>query len=177
MRSLVCTGIVLKRSDLGEKDQIVTLLTLEKGKVAVVAKGVRSLTSTKRSSLEPGSYIKGLLQTSQSLPLLTQSVALATTEHAVSSLGRIRQLAQFLEILDRLFVEEELDEVIFEHVVYLQSLICAKHLKTDLIKEALQELLMQLGFTEPEDQPASVLQFVAQLTDKPMRSFEYLVVK
>ncbi len=177
MRSLLFSGIVLKRSDVGEKDQVVTVLTQEKGKLVSIAKGVRSLTSSKRSSLEPGSYIKGLLQTSHALPILTQSVALGTAEHALSTLTRIRQLAQFLEILDRLFVEEEIDESTFEHLLYLHGLVCAKEFHTGKIKDALQELLMHLGFTEPDDQPASVLAFVAQLTDKPMRSFDYLVVK
>lgn len=177
MHSLKFEGIVLKRSDVGEKDQVITLITREKGKIVVVAKGVRSLTSSKRSSLEPGTYVKGLLHTTKTLPILSQAATLAPTDYALSSLSRIRQLSQFLEIVDRLFVEEELDDVTFEHLLKLQQLICEKQINAAVVKQALQELLEMLGFSEPETQPSSVMGFVAELTDKPMRSFEYLVVK
>lgn len=177
MHSLRFEGIVLKRSDVGEKDQIITILTMEKGKIAVIAKGVRSLTSSKRASLEPGTHIKGLLQLSKSLPILTQAATLAPTDYAVGSLVRIRQLSQFLEIMDRLFVEEELDEETFAHLLYLQQLICAQKIEVPAIKQSFQELLERLGFSEPDSQPASIMAFVAELTDKPMCSFDYLVVK
>ena len=45
-------AIVLKRSDLGEADRILTLFTPHKGKVHVIAKGVRRITSKRAGHLE-----------------------------------------------------------------------------------------------------------------------------
>ncbi len=177
MHSQKFVGIILKRSDVGEKDQVITLLTQEKGKIVVIAKGVRSLTSSKRASLEPGTYIKGLLATTKSMPILTQASTLAAIDYALTSLARIRQLTQFLEVLDRVFVEEELDDMLFSHILMIQELLCAPESDLVAVKSALQELLGMLGFTEPGDRPSSIVAFVEELSDKPMRSFEYLVVK
>jgi len=45
-------AIVLRRSDLGEADRLLTLLTPERGKLRVVAKGVRKIASRKSGHVE-----------------------------------------------------------------------------------------------------------------------------
>src|ERR687883_716038 len=46
-------AVVLKRTDLGEADRIVTLFTRDHGKIRAVAKGVRRTTSRSAGHLEP----------------------------------------------------------------------------------------------------------------------------
>ena len=45
-------AIILKRFDLGEADRLLTLLTPRHGKIEVVAKGARKLTSAKTGHVE-----------------------------------------------------------------------------------------------------------------------------
>lgn len=51
-RSFRTAAIILKRFDLGESDRLLTLLTPRHGKIEVVAKGARKLTSTKTGHVE-----------------------------------------------------------------------------------------------------------------------------
>jgi DNA repair protein RecO (recombination protein O) len=52
MRQLVTTGIVLGRTDYGEADRILTLLTPDHGKLRLMAKGVRRIKSKLAGGIE-----------------------------------------------------------------------------------------------------------------------------
>lgn len=45
-------AIVLRRADYGEADRLLTLLTPERGKLRVLAKGARKITSRKAGHIE-----------------------------------------------------------------------------------------------------------------------------
>ncbi|MFO7820042.1 MAG: DNA repair protein RecO, partial [Halanaerobacter sp.] len=49
-------AIVLRHYELGEADKIIVLFTKERGKIRVVAKGVRKTKSTLAAGLEPFTY-------------------------------------------------------------------------------------------------------------------------
>lgn len=51
-------GFVLRRINLGEADRFVTLYTKENGKLEVLAKGVRKITSRRASQIEPLNLIR-----------------------------------------------------------------------------------------------------------------------
>jgi DNA repair protein RecO len=61
VKSFSTQGIVLKRSNTGEADKIITILSQDYGKIVCVVKGVRKITSSKKATFEPGNIIKGFL--------------------------------------------------------------------------------------------------------------------
>ena len=61
-RSYRAQGIVLRHVEVGEADRILTLYTLEYGKVQAIAKGVRKLRSRKAGHLEPFSRVELRIQ-------------------------------------------------------------------------------------------------------------------
>lgn len=52
MKQLITTGIVLTRTDYGEADRIVTLLTPDQGKLRLMARGVRKVKSRLAGGIE-----------------------------------------------------------------------------------------------------------------------------
>jgi DNA repair protein RecO len=52
MRQIVTQGIVLARTDYGEADRILTILTSSEGKIRVIAKGVRKVKSKLAGGIE-----------------------------------------------------------------------------------------------------------------------------
>jgi DNA repair protein RecO (recombination protein O) len=171
-------GIILKRSNVGETDRIVSLLTQEHGKLVAIAKGVRKMSSSRRADLEPGNYLKAHFVNTKSMPILTQTKLLEDCADIRNSLADIRKLTQFLEIVEKLFVEEELEPQVFEYVVNLRQKIVSGELSNGHVKHALSNLIEQLGYQPyAETDHHSILDYVSVLSDKPMRSFEYLSVK
>lgn len=53
MKTVKTLGIVLKGSNFGEADKILTVFTLSLGKVKVMAKGIRKIRAHLCGSLEP----------------------------------------------------------------------------------------------------------------------------
>jgi recombinational DNA repair protein (RecF pathway) len=170
-------GIVLKRTNVGETDRIVVLLTQDFGKLACVAKGVRKLSSSKRAFLEPGNYVRGFFVPTKSLPLLTQATLIEDCSSLERSLVRMRQITQVLEIFEKLFVEQELDEETFARALHLRARVVANQATGGFIRTQLRQIIMSLGYQDPEDSKYdSITDFISALSDRPMRSFEYLTL-
>src|SRR5262245_28381592 len=66
-------AIVLRRTDYGEADRVVTLLTPEVGKLRVLAKGARKITSRKAGHIELFTRTQLLLAKGRSFDLITQA--------------------------------------------------------------------------------------------------------
>jgi DNA repair protein RecO len=176
-RSFSTEAIVLKRTNVGESDRVVTLLTKDKGRLACVAKGVRKLTSSKRAYLEPGNHIKCLLISTHSMPLLTQATIINDCASIHFVMPKIRQLTQLLEIIDTLFVEDQSDEHLFQDVLNIRKLIVDEGPTSGHIKPLLDQLLIDLGYQNPsETKYPTLLEYVSAIADKPMKSWEYLKV-
>lgn len=177
-RSFSCQAVVLKRTSVGETDRVVTLLSQEFGKIAVVAKGVRKLTSSKRAFLEPGNHINAYCIATSNMPLLTQATLISDTDEVRSSLLKMRQLNQLLEIFDQLFVESELEPELFDLVLETRQGVLEPTPSVGKIRSQLEQLIMQLGFQDPQDtQFLNINEYINSLTDRKMHSFEFLTVK
>lgn len=171
------TGLVLKRVKTGETDRIVTLLTADYGKLVCVAKGVRKLTSSKRAQLEPGNIVKIFLVNTKSLPILTQARGINSFSNQPVSLARIRQLSQLLEIVDRLFVEMDIDAGAYELVIKLRTHLAQENISYRFVTQQLSKLIVILGFPHPsQTKHRSIIDYVAEICERPIRSFDFLKV-
>lgn len=176
-RTASAEGIVLKRANTGETDRIVTLLTREYGKIAGVAKGVRTLTSSKKSLLEPGNQLRLLLVKTGGLPIISQASLVHQATGSTQTLRGIRSLVQWLEIMDAIFVEEELDEALFQLVLSTRRQCLAPRVNLPQLQHDLDQILQRLGFShEQHEHTYSITEFVNTIADRPLRGFEYLTV-
>ena len=66
-------AVVLRHSDWGEADRILTLYTRERGKVRAIAKGARKIRSRKAGHLEPFTRVTLQLAKGHDLLIVTQA--------------------------------------------------------------------------------------------------------
>ena len=66
-------AIVLRRVDFGEADRVLVLLTRERGKIPVVAKGVRRMSSRMAGHLELFTQSELMLAKGANLDVVTQA--------------------------------------------------------------------------------------------------------
>ncbi|BBG03457.1 MULTISPECIES: DNA repair protein RecO [Pseudonocardia] len=101
------TGIVLRVQKLGEADRIVTMLTRQRGKIRVVAKGVRRTRSRWGARLEPFNHVDVQCYTGRTLDVVTQAQTLdAFAPAIVADWGAYSCGCAILETADRLVSEE-----------------------------------------------------------------------
>lgn len=105
-RSYRAQGIVLRHVEVGEADRILTLYTLEYGKVQAIAKGVRKLRSRKAGHLEPFSRVELMFAKGRNLDVIAQADAQSTYQTLRSDLKLIAYAAYVVELLDRFTYEE-----------------------------------------------------------------------
>ncbi len=170
-------ALIIKRRNYGETDRLVTLISQERGKFMVLAKGVRKLNSSKSAYLEPGNLVQAFFVKTKAMPLLTQAKLIKNTANILGSLNKIRRLTQVLEIFDRLLVEEELESNIFNQILKIRKMALGTY-KVSQVQVEIGILIELLGFGETKmSQNSSVVETVAQISEKPMRAFCYLKVK
>src|SRR5579859_7718122 len=143
-RSFNTPALVLKRTNIGESDRIVTLLTPNQGKVVCVAKGVRKLTSSQSAALEPGNHVSVLLVQTHSLPLITQTKLLDNFADTKTNLNTMKKLTEILEIVDKLFPEGVEEIELFDSVINILEQLNEPRVSFHLIQDQLTQILVQL---------------------------------
>jgi DNA repair protein RecO (recombination protein O) len=105
------SAIILKRRNWGEADKILTVFTLETGKIRVIAKGVRKINSRRSGYLEPFRMVKLTLHKGSKLDYVTEvSSQHETMDMKLSQLGYEYFIC---EIIDKLTPEAEKHEDLY----------------------------------------------------------------
>ena len=106
-RSFRATALVVRHSDWGEADRLLTLYTREQGMVRALAKGVRKVTSHKAGHLQPFTHITVQLAKGRDLLIVTQAETINAFLPLHDSLTKTSQAAYVVELLYRFSYEEE----------------------------------------------------------------------
>ncbi|MHB1534071.1 MAG: DNA repair protein RecO [Acidimicrobiales bacterium] len=107
-------GIVLRTYRLGEADRIVVLLTLERGKVRAVAKGVRKTKSRFGGRLEPPAHLRLLLyQGRGELEIISQVEAIDHHRVLREDLGRLTDAMALVEAVDQVAQPGEANPAVY----------------------------------------------------------------
>jgi DNA repair protein RecO (recombination protein O) len=106
-RSFRAEAVVLRHSDWGEADRLLTLYTRERGKVRAIAKGARKIASRKAGHLEPFTRVKLQLAQGRDLLIVTQAETIDGYQPLREDLTLTGYAAYVLELLDRFIPDEE----------------------------------------------------------------------
>jgi DNA repair protein RecO (recombination protein O) len=107
-------AVVLHRADLGEADRLLTLYTPRFGRLRVVAKGVRKLTSRKAGHLELFAHSRLLVARGRNLDIVTQAELIEPYEGLREDLTRIGYAFHLAELVMRLTKEEIENPALFD---------------------------------------------------------------
>jgi DNA repair protein RecO (recombination protein O) len=106
-RSFRAEAVVLRHSDFGEADRLLTLYTREHGKVRAIVKGARKIASRKAGHLEPFTRVKLQLAKGRDLLIVTQAETIDAYSSLRADLTLTGYAAYVLELLDRFVPDEE----------------------------------------------------------------------
>jgi DNA repair protein RecO (recombination protein O) len=106
-RSFRVEAVVLRHTDWGEADRILTLYTRERGKVRAIAKGARKIRSRKAGHLEPFTHVTLQLAKGRDLLIVTQADTLDAYLPLGANLVKTGLASYVMELLDRFTYEDE----------------------------------------------------------------------
>lgn len=116
-RSIKVDAVILRHSDYGEADRLLTLFTREAGKLRAIAKGVRKMQSRKAGHLEPFTQVTLMLAQGHDLWIVTQAEATELFQPLRESLPLIGYAGYVVELLDRFTYEEGQNWQLFQLLV------------------------------------------------------------
>lgn len=115
-----CEGIVIRSNDYGESNKIVTLLTRELGKIAVMARGAKKSNSRLSSISQPFIYANFLFQKSSGMGMLQQAEMIDSMRGIREDLFKTAYASYISEVMDKGTEEKKPNPFQFE--LFLQSL-------------------------------------------------------
>ncbi len=147
MHSFKTEGIVLKRTNFGEADKILTIFTKHYGKLHLLAKGIRRTTSKKAPHLEPFSFAKLFIAKGKNLDLVMEAEVINNFSLLRKSLKKISLAYEICEIMDRLCPEQQTNRSLFELAVFeLEKLSNSTDEQQYQINDFILKLLWDLGY-------------------------------
>lgn len=145
MQGFRVEGIILKRRNLGEADRILTVFSHQKGKISVLAKGVRRITSRRAGNVELLNRSLMFLHQAKSFLILTEASSLDTFEKLKGSLKLSTVAFHIIELVDKLTAENQENQALYEDLVrVLQKL--SKNPRQILIRAFEARILSSQGF-------------------------------
>jgi DNA repair protein RecO (recombination protein O) len=146
-RSFRAEAIVLRHSDWGEADRLLTLYTRQHGKVRAIAKGARKIASRKAGHIEPFTHVTLQLARGRDLLIVTQAETIDGYLPIREDLALTGYASYILELLDRFTYEDESENpTIFRLLVESLARLAAKSDPWLVIRYYEMRLLDFLGF-------------------------------
>jgi len=108
------SAIVLKRRDIGEADRLLTVLARERGKLTLLAKGVRKPASRKAGHIEPFTHVELLVARGASLDLVTQAETITAHRQLREDLWRSALAYYIVELVDAVTQEADPNALVFD---------------------------------------------------------------
>lgn len=175
------TAIILKRKNTGESDRVITVFSKEKGKVRLLAKGVRSIRSRRASYLEPLSRSVLMVRSYPGIDSITQAESYGKTMGTQESMHTIGAKYYIGEILAGLIPDNEAHPSIFDETVSLLDSLegSSREASHTLLCTYTQSLLWQLGFISSNVRFGKVEEAAAkveQILEKRLKVRKYLAL-
>jgi DNA repair protein RecO len=149
MNQLVTTAIVLARTNYGEADRILTVLTPEYGKLRLMAKGVRRVKSKLAGGIELFStsnitFIRGRGE----IGTLISARLLQYYDHIVRDITRVLLGYEMIKMLNKA-IEDEAEPMYFELLEQAYQALDDDGIDEDLIRAWFAAQLLKLGGHTP----------------------------
>ena len=145
MRAFKTEGIVLKRRNFGEADRILTVFTLVYGKISVLAKGVRRITSKRAGNVELLNRVSMYLHQGKGMPILTEALSLNTFQKLKADLTLSTYAYHILELVDKLTAENQENGKLYAELIEVLKRL-EKNPRQVLVRAFEAKLLSNQGF-------------------------------
>ncbi len=146
-RSIRVDAVVLRHSDYGEADRMLTLYTRQLGKARAIAKGARKMASRKAGHIEPFTHVKLQLARGRDVLIVTQAETVDAYLSLRDDLVLTSHASYMLELLDRFtYVDETENSSIFRLLTESLSRLASNHDVWLVIRYYEMRLLDYLGF-------------------------------
>ncbi len=143
-------AIVLKRTDHGEADRLLTLLTPDQGKLRAIAKGVRKPTSRKGGHVELFTHSALMLAQGKTFDVVTQADTVDSFIDLRDNLDRVGYAYYIGELVDRFAEEGTESRALFDLLLNTLNQLGEPSTSPDLLARFFELRLLDLTGYRPQ---------------------------
>lgn len=167
-------AIILKRKNVGEADRILTIFTKEYGKLRVIAKGIRKISSRRAPHLEIFTRVTMIIHVGITFESVSEVTPMDTFSTLRSDLARVSLGYYLCELTDSLLPERQKHEDVYKMLWDALATLNDKRVK-DIYYHSKQftlEILWRLGFLPREKilSGAKLQSFVESITERRLKT-------
>lgn len=145
-RSFKTEGIIIKRSNFGEADRMVSVFTKHMGKIQVKATGVRRITSRRSSHIELLNHASLTLYKGRSLPTLIEAQTIESFPQIKDDLKKVGAAYHICELVYGLCPDDQGHADVFFLLKETFARLCAE-VEIKIIVDTFEvQLLTMLGY-------------------------------
>ena len=170
MRTLKTQGIILKRKNIGEADKIITVMTAQEGKIQLIAKGIRRVTSRRSPHVELLNLSTLFLYKGKTFPILIEAQVIHDFADVKKDLRKIGFAYHLCELIDALCPEGAKNERAFKLLKNALSFLSITEDEDRFASEFEQSLLEILGFLPYQKKLTSNYLFIEQILERKLKS-------
>lgn len=174
-------GIILKRKNYGESDRILTVLTKDIGKIKIIAKGVRKISSKRAGHLEIFTNSRFTLFEGRTFDYVTEASAIDQYESFRNNLSKASFAYYLCELVDYLLPERQEQPEIYDRMNESFFILCRTESEADRHVEVYKfalDMLWNLGFL-PKTQhiaASSIHDYIENITERRLKTLKLLEV-
>lgn len=151
IRSIKTEAFVLKKITLLHKDTVLVLFTKEKGKLHVLAKGIKKITSRRQPHHLTGNLVKIMLSSKNDRYFLQESHLKSHFFQIKESKAKMDIVYQLFFLLDRILPENQPEYDVYESSrAFIIKLSNEKKRYVEIYEAYLNQLFQHLGYTDKE---------------------------
>jgi DNA repair protein RecO (recombination protein O) len=150
MHSFKTLAIVINRKNFGEADRIITVFSRDKGKIKIIAKGVRRIKSRRSSQIELLN-LSILSISDHKIPILTEAENVKNFPSVKENLKKSGVAFYLCELIDGLTAEHETNPEVYALLEETLDKLEWEDNYRNLVSEFEQSLLALLGFWPKEN--------------------------
>lgn len=177
MRSYKTEGIILKRSNYGEADRILTAFTKHHGKIKILAKGVRRIKSRRGPNVELFNWTTLFLHKGKNFDLLGETEVKDSFSPLRTDLQKIGICYQVCELIDGLCPEGQENRRVFDLSVDTFKQVATPDFRSlaNFLPNFELELLRELGYWPKNKLPPVGLQvFIEEILERKLKTPRFL---
>ncbi len=168
-RVVTLEAIVLKRKNAGEADRLLTVFTRRKGKLRIVAKGVRKITSRRGPHVE---VFNRVLATVHDGKTLTEVSTMETFAPVRKDLSRVGAAYYLCELVDGLLPEAQPHDDVFALLLQaFTTLGTVEKSRVPVLRERFaRSLLRKLGFLAEGKEIPDIDRYIESLLERKLKT-------
>lgn len=165
MKSYKAEGIVIKRKSFGEADRILTVFTKKYGKIKILAKGVRRITSRRGGNVELFNQVEMVIHSGRTFDILTEAQVINSFSRIRKNLDLVGLGFHICEIVDGLCPEHQSHPKVYELMLEVLN-----ELDHGLIQKFEQNLLAELGYLSVEHREINTTLFIENILERKLKT-------